>query len=226
MSDIVSAVSKIGGAGGSPWGALIPAVTTGLGLYGNIKNDRQRQAEIDRLNAAQKAGPQTPAQYAQLVAQATQPLSQGLTQGVGNQVNAMMAERGLAQAPGIFAGTMAQSLAPYEQANQQQAMQIVAAQLGLPLEYANAILGGVPKSTNLSPSLMMMMQALAKKAPGATPDALQLSGNEPSRDLSGSTGAGPFPFDISLGLPPAPTPDYSSFPSPTYNPLSWSPAGG
>src|ERR1700741_2348097 len=71
---------------------------------------------------------------------ATQPLSLGLVQDVTSQVSGTLAERGLSQAPGIQATELATALAPYQQQNQQTALQLVLTRLGLPLEYAKTIL--------------------------------------------------------------------------------------
>lgn len=65
----------------------------------------------------------TPQQEAQQVAAMTQPLNDQLVQGVSNPVQAYLAERGLAQAPGVQAQTLAQALAPFEQQNIQTAQQ-------------------------------------------------------------------------------------------------------
>lgn len=117
------------------WANILLPSLFGVGTAGNIIGDVQKMKEQSWLSNYQKqlAG-MSPQQLSSMVNQATQPLSQGLTQNVGNSVQASLAQRGLAQAPGIYAGELSQSLAPYYQQNQQQALQAVMAKLGLPLQ--------------------------------------------------------------------------------------------
>src|ERR1700687_2418714 len=49
-----------------------------------------------------------------------------------------------------------QALAPFEQQNQNTALQLVMERLGLPIQYANAYLQGLPKSSNMSPLLALL----------------------------------------------------------------------
>jgi hypothetical protein len=200
MKNIGSMAGKIGGGGGpggggTKWGAILPAALAGFGLYGNIKGSNQRNAELARLDAAQKKWTNmSPAQLAEMVAKTEAPLSADLTANVGNQVNAMMAERGLAQAPGIFASSLAQGLAPYEQANRDAAMKLVFQQMGLPMEYAQSILGGIAPGTDLSNPLAMIMRYLGGGGGGGV---IPMSGNDPTTmppDMStGGLPSGPFP---------------------------------
>lgn len=84
-----------------------------------------------------------------LVKQFQQPLSAGLTSGVGNVVNASMAEQGLSQAPGIQSQVLAQALAPYQQNEQQMAIAEAMKAIGLPAEALQMIMG-VKGGTDLS----------------------------------------------------------------------------
>jgi hypothetical protein len=213
MTEVLSKVGKIasqglgklgGGAGPtghtSPWAAALPAALAGFGLYGNIKGSNQRNAELARLDAAQKKWTNmSPAQLAEMVAKTEAPLSADLTANVGNQVNAMMAERGLAQAPGIFAASLAQGLAPYQQANRDAAMKLVFQQMGLPMEYAQSILGGIAPGADLSNPLAMIMRYLGGSGGGGGGGIIPMSGNDPTS----------MPPDMSTGgLPSEPFPSW------------------
>lgn len=131
--------------------------TAGAGLVGNILNERARSQELNRLKSSE-ATLADPAKLSAEVRAATQPLNQGLVQGVTEAVSGELAERGLSQAPGIQAASISGALAPYEQQNQQTALQLVLTRLGLPLEYANTILANLPKNTNLAPILALLQR--------------------------------------------------------------------
>lgn len=180
MSDAIkNIVGSLGGAGSTPGAApstggnilslltkILPLASFGMGTYGNIKSGQAQQGNLDTLLAAQKKwAAMSPQQVSQMVMGATQPLNQGLVQGVGNQVNAMMGERGLSQAPGIMAGTLAQALAPAERANQDAAMQIVMQQMGLPMAYADSIGKAIPPGQSMTPALMMFLQSMGVGKP-------------------------------------------------------------
>jgi hypothetical protein len=141
--------------GGKGLESLAQLGATGAGLAGNISASHQQQQEADYLKK-QQALLADPTKLAQEVAGATQPLNRALVQDVGNQVSGTLAEQGLSQAPGIQASTLATSLAPFEQQNQQTALQIVMQRLGLPIQYATALLQNGPKGTNLAPLLAML----------------------------------------------------------------------
>lgn len=136
---------------------------TGAGEIGNLLNNRERNQELNYVKQ-QQATLANPTQLAQQVAAATQPLDKGLTEAVGNQVSGTLAEQGLAQAPGIQGTVLAQALAPAELQEQQNALQIVMTRLGLPPQYAQTLLAGLPANTNLAPLLAL----LSGKGPGAT----------------------------------------------------------
>ncbi len=130
--------------------------TTGMGVVGNILNQKARSDELGYLKNQQKIL-SDPTAMAKQVAAATQPLNTGLVQGVENQVQGTLAEQGLAQAPGIQAAVLSQALAPYYQQNQNTALQLVMERLGLPLQYASTYLSGLPQNSNLAP-LMALLQ--------------------------------------------------------------------
>ena len=150
-------------------GGLLKALEAGMGgagLIGNILNEKARSDQLGALTNAEKHLPD-PTALAKQVAAATAPLNTGLVQGVENQVQGSLASQGLAQAPGIQASVLSQSLAPFEQQNQSTALQLVMQRLGLPLEYASTILAGLPKDTNLAP-LLALLQNKGTGTPGAT----------------------------------------------------------
>jgi hypothetical protein len=138
---------------------IIGGISAGGGLIGNIINSVQRGNEVGKLQSAEKAATSlTPAQLASKVTQAEQPLGTDLLQNVGNLVQADLGTRGLSQAPGIFAAEESQALAPYKLQEQQQALQLIMKQLGLPIEFATAILQGMGGPSNISPLLQLLMQ--------------------------------------------------------------------
>lgn len=154
-------MSQVFSSLGSIFQGAAPAMagsTAALGMVGNLINSIQRGQQISNLESAEnKYTSLSPAQLSGLVTQATQPLNQNLLESVGNQVQANMAERGLAEAPGIFEATESQALAPYEQQNQQTALQLVLQQMGIPLQYASTILQGLGPQSNIAPLLQMLM---------------------------------------------------------------------
>lgn len=134
---------------------------TGLGEVGNVLADRQRAQLLNKEKSWMNL---TPQQLSARVAAATQPLSQGLTEAVGNEVQGNVAERGLAQAPGIFQSILAQSLAPYYQQNQNTALQEILAQMQAPIQAGSL----VPGQTDMSPLLMLLLSSLSKPTTTAT----------------------------------------------------------
>ncbi len=165
--------------GSDAGGGLLKATEAGLGgagLIGNILNEKARSDQISALTKQEKNLPDATA-LAKQVAAATQPLNMGLVQGVENTVQGTLASQGLSQAPGIQASVLSQSLAPYEQQNQSTALELVMRRLGLPLEYASTILGGLPKDTNLAPLLALLQKGSGTGNPspsGSTPDLATL----------------------------------------------------
>jgi hypothetical protein len=133
--------------------------TAGAGLFGNVMNSITRGKEVGNLQSAEKKFTSlTPEQLSGMVTKAEQPLGQDLLQNVGNLVQADVAGRGLAESPGVFAATETQAVAPYQLQQQQMALQLIMKQLGLPIEYATAILSSMGGNANVSPLLQMLMQ--------------------------------------------------------------------
>ncbi len=149
MPEIAGALPKILGIG-----------SAGAGFIGNIMNAITRGRQVGKLEDAEKKFANlTPEQLSGLVSRAEQPLSQDLLQSVGNTVQADVAGRGLAESPGVFAATETQALAPYKIEQQKMALELVLKQLGLPIEYANAIINATGGGTDMSKLLAMLMNA-------------------------------------------------------------------
>lgn len=141
--------------------------TTGAGLVGNILNSITRGRAISSLEGINKL---TPEQLASRVSRAAQPLDRALVENIQNQVQADVASRGLAQAPGIFAAEESQALAPAEQANLDRAMQLVLSQWGIPAEILASTTGGS------DPTLALMSLMLRNQLGGGTPNLVPDTG--------------------------------------------------
>jgi hypothetical protein len=134
---------------------LIGIGTAGAGVVGNILSSIQ-QGNV--ASQAEKNAKLTPAQLGGMVSSATQPLDRSLIETVQNAVQGDVASRGLAESPGIFAATESQALAPFEQANQNTALQLILQKLGLPANTLMALRSGGGGMANLSPLLQMIMK--------------------------------------------------------------------
>jgi hypothetical protein len=199
MSDFLG---SIGSFFGSPAGKGLSEIgglgATGAGLVGNLLADKQRAAAA---SAAQRNMNLTPQQLSAMVTGATQPLDRSLVQAVTNTTDANLAEMGLSEAPGLIATATSQALAPFQQANQQQALQLVMAKLGLPAEFAR----NIPPNANLAPLLAMLFKGFGNNNPptggGAFPEmtgpTLDQAGPPPT---FGDTGNQPFDW-TNLGIP-------------------------
>lgn len=166
---------------------LLTAGTAGAGLVGNIMSSVQ-QGKV--ASEAEHNAHLSPNQLATMVSSATQPLDRSLVNAVNNQVQGDMAQRGLAEAPGIFAATEGQALAPFEQANQDRALQLILAKLGLPASTLMALRSGGGGMANLSPLLQMIMKQFpggSGTSPGATPPFFPTTSSGPS-PVEGLTG--------------------------------------
>lgn len=151
------ALQAIGNFFQGPTGKAVSSIgslgATGAGLVGNLLNEKARS---DAANMAKRNALLSPAQIAQQVNQATQPLDQNLVRAITGRVNADMAAQGLSQAPGLLAQNLGIALAGPEQIQQQKALEIVMARLGLPKEYASLI----PQNSQLAPGIAMLMKQL------------------------------------------------------------------
>jgi hypothetical protein len=165
MDTIANLGQFLKGPGGQSLLKVGEAGMAGAGLVGNILNERARSSEISNLQKAEKTLAD-PTKLASEVRGATQPLNAGLVQDITNQVSGNLAERGLSQAPGIQATELATALAPFQQQNQQTALQLVLTRLGLPLDYAKTILAGMPQNTNLAPLLALLQKGGGSSSSG------------------------------------------------------------
>jgi len=152
-----------GTTGGRNWiSKVLPYALLGSGIFGtvgNIQANRARNAvlsaEMRQMGNLEKL---TPAQITQGILSMKQPLSQGLTQSVGNVVQANMAERGLSQAPGIFSTALAQGLAPYDLQLLNAAQDAYFKKLGLPISARPSPFGPFPTQTNTAPIWQLLTQ--------------------------------------------------------------------
>jgi hypothetical protein len=174
-SPAFNTISKVAGLG-----------ATGAGLAGNLSLEAQRANAEKQAEANAKL---TPAQLGSLVTGATQPLNAGLVQAVTNTTDANLAEMGLSQAPGLIATATSQALAPFEQQNQQTALQLVLQKLGIPLD----VLRSLPANSNLSPLIALLMKSGVGSGTGTRPPGFPTTGPNPD-PLSGP-GDTPLPTD-------------------------------
>lgn len=168
-----SILSSLGGAGGTG-GGLASLLNLGTGLFGAINQFSLAGKEKSAMDQAIYYS-KNPGAINSLVNQFEKPLSSGLTSGVGNIVNASLAEQGLSQAPGIQSQVLSQALAPYQQNEQQMAIQEAFKAIGLPIQALQAI-----QSTMKPDQLAMMLKSiLPQQSPyptfgggsvGGTPD--------------------------------------------------------
>jgi hypothetical protein len=172
MPDALQSIGQFfSSPGGKGLESLASIGATGAGLAGNLATEHARNQELNYLKQ-QQAQLQDPTKLASEVAAATQPLNRSLVQSVGNQVSGTLAEQGLAEAPGIQATVLSQALAPYEQQNQQTALQLVLQRLGLPLSYAQTLLQGLPPNVNLAPLMALLNRPGVPTGTNANPTAL------------------------------------------------------
>jgi hypothetical protein len=133
---------------------VLTAGSAGAGAFGNILSMIQQGQQFSKLKSFENMSPQ---QLAAKVSAGTQPLNAGLVQSVTNQVQGADAERGLATSPGIFNADLAQSLAPFQQQNQNTALQLFLQQMGLPVQ-ASSLLRTQPLNNSFA-NLFKTMQA-------------------------------------------------------------------
>jgi hypothetical protein len=183
-------------SGGANWGNIAKTGLTGFGLIGNILAQQKQNAALNRIAYYQK----NPAAAAQQINSLTQPLSQGLTQDVGNNVQGYLAERGLSGSPNVTAEVLAQALAPYQQQNQQTATQ----EFMSLLNPAGATYG---KPGDLSSLLKLWSPATAISSPTAGPGGQAYNpiyggqpGTPPTFNLPSNNPGAPPDIDASPGL--------------------------
>lgn len=159
--------------GSSPlWQKLLVGGLLGGGEVGNILESVKQAKLQNQMGDYVKyvlGLTKNPAQISKLATAEAAPLSQALTQTVTNQVQGDMAERGLSQAPGIFAGSESQALAPFVQQNYNTALQAVLSQLGIPMQAMQVEGGSFKPAANLSPLLSQFLKLFPSKTTAATP---------------------------------------------------------
>lgn len=202
MPDAFGAIAKI--FTNPSFGPIASGASLGLGEIGNLLAGAAANKQESALSAQEKKiANLTPAQLTAMVTSAEKPIDNGLVQQINNSVQADMASRGLAEAPGIFAAGESQALAPYIQQNYQTALNQVMQQLGLPLEYANTIRQFLPNQQNMTPAMQLFLQQLAKLKstnagngsgfPTTGPNPGDYGGTPPIfGDTGGSTGGGTY----------------------------------
>jgi hypothetical protein len=137
----------------------LPLIGAGMGMFGNFMQNRQYNGMMgrymDMIDAYRKL---TPAEVTKGILAMKQPLSLALRQSVGNATQGYLAERGLSQAPGIQASTLAQALAPYDQKLLDNAMQSFFQMKGLPMGVNLPIgMGNRPGAFNIDGLIQAMM---------------------------------------------------------------------
>lgn len=123
----MEALQNVGNFLGSTAGkGILGLGTAGAGLVQNLMAARQanqKQKFVQDLIT-------NPAKFNALVAQTEQPLSKGLTTDVARQAQAFGAERGLGSSGPVMQDVFAQALAPYQQQEQQMAINSLLSRLG------------------------------------------------------------------------------------------------
>ena len=112
---------------GSTVGKILPGALTAGGFINNLLTQRTVNARQNFVENLIK----NPVAMQKYIAGFTQPLSKGLTQNVGNEVQGYLGERGLSYSPAISGDVMAQALAPYQQQEQQMGVSAALQSLGM-----------------------------------------------------------------------------------------------
>lgn len=177
ISSIGSLFSSAGSAIGSStmplWQKIAGLGAGGTGTIGNIlASNKRNQALQQELDVQKQLMGLTPSAMAAGASQLERPLSAGLTSSVGNAVQGYLAERGLSQAPGIQATTLAQGLAPFKMQEQQLAMNAFLQKLGLPAQAAARFLP-TPGSIDLS---KLFQGLFSRPDPSATSPSTAFTG--------------------------------------------------
>lgn len=154
------------GGGGPLWQQVLLGSMFGTGELGNIlegvKQSKLQSQQAD-YNKYLTALVKDPAQISKMATAEAAPLSQALTQALNNNVQGDLAQRGLSQAPGIFAASETQAQAPYIQQNQNTALQAVLQQLGLPVSSMASAATNFRPPTDLSGLLGQFLKSFPNK---------------------------------------------------------------
>src|SRR6266576_1247109 len=198
-----------------------PGLKVGLAgnsAIGNILANRSRNQvlskEMQQMDALNKL---TPAQITSGISALQQPLSANLQNSVANMTQGKLAERGLSQAPGIFASELGQGLAPYQLQEQQLAQDAYFKKLGLPISARPSPFGPFPQTTNTSQlwqSLMSQFMGTADKLNNMPKQITEpnLINQLWTSNFNGAPGIDSWlPYITGLTTPPLPTgTDFSS----------------
>lgn len=150
MGSLFGGIKDMGSSAMPLWQKIAGLGAGGAGTIGNILASNKRNHVLQQeLDVQKQLMGLTPSAMAAGASQLERPLSAGLTSSVGNAVQGYLAERGLSQAPGIQATTLAQGLAPFKMQEQQLAMNAFLQKLGLPAQAAARFLP-TPGSIDLS----------------------------------------------------------------------------
>lgn len=166
-----------------------PIVTGGMGLLSNI-HQGQQQGKVQNVAVQNQQMlaelAKNPALLAQRIQQLTQPLSQGLVKSVGNNVQGELAERGLAMSPNIYGDVFAQSLAPFQQQEEQRALEALMTTLGLGNQATATATGTLPPASMTDTS--GMWQKLMEMFPQRNPFGVSSTRNIPTAgpDVTGT----------------------------------------
>lgn len=196
-----------GGGGGGWMTKVLPLILGGSGVMGTIGNIQANKTRNDvlkqQMDYTRMLQNMTPAQMIAQITALEKPLSANLINNVGNTVQGQLGERGLSQAPGIYASSLAQGLAPYQLQEQQMAQDAFFKKLGLPISSRPSPFGPFPATTNTS----QIWQALLQNFMG-------------QRNRAGSAGTGTIPGIDNIMFPPGltPAPAGSSSGADNFNP--------
>lgn len=125
MPDVLQNIGNFLGSSGGQ--AVEKAGIGGAGFLQNWLANREAKKKQDYVMSLLT----DPKKFQALVTQAEQPLSKGLTTDIARQTDAYGAERGLGSTPAIMKDVYAQALAPYQQREQQMAIDSVLKRLGI-----------------------------------------------------------------------------------------------
>jgi hypothetical protein len=118
MPQMLSTIGTFVSQYAKPLSSIATAAGAGANLYSGVQNAQNMGAYNSTQKYIQNLV-KNPQAMQKAAAGYTQPLSAGLTDGVTNQVQAQLAERGLGGSPAALQSNLAQALAPYIQQNQQ-----------------------------------------------------------------------------------------------------------
>lgn len=184
-------------------GKIMPAITGGMGLVSNIiQGNRQNSLQADAVRRAREltALVNNPALFNAKIKALQQPLSQGLVAGTGQEVQGLMAERGLGGSPQQMEEVLAQALGPQIQNEQQMAINALLSGYGVGNQTTGTAMNTITP-TDTSTFWQMLQKANTPQLPGgsSSPGGLTPSGGSSSGDY-GYGGTTPYlPPDTSGG---------------------------